>query len=63
MNTHDPEILGRLVRIETRIAKLMTFFGLNPSTGEPLPPNKQRTNDAHRQPLAQNRGQQGTDRR
>lgn len=63
MSSDNHEILGRLVRIETRIAKLMTFFGLNPSTGEPIPTNEQRTNHAHRQPLAQNRGQQGTDRR
>ncbi|MFM1990268.1 MAG: hypothetical protein RJA99_3225 [Pseudomonadota bacterium] len=44
----DQDILGRLVRIETRLSKLMTFFGLNPHTGEPLPNDKQRTNDGPR---------------
>lgn len=63
MNTHDPEILGRLIRIETRLSRLMTFFGLNPLTGEPLPTNKQRTNDAHRQPLAPHGSQRHPGRR
>jgi hypothetical protein len=40
----DQEILGRLVRIETRLSKLMAFFGLNPSTGEPT--NQRKDTDA-----------------
>jgi hypothetical protein len=40
----DQEILGRLVRIETRLSKLMAFFGLNPATGEPT--NQRKDTDA-----------------
>lgn len=63
MSSEDKEILGRLVRIETRLTKLMTFFGLNPSTGELLPTNKQRTNDADRQPVAPHDRQRHPSRR
>lgn len=39
----------RLVRIETRLAKFMAFFGLDPATGEPTPQTLRRMLDERRQ--------------
>lgn len=50
MNNDEQESIGRLIRIETRLSKLMTHLGLNPQTGEPLHPTQQRSNDDQRQP-------------
>lgn len=36
MNPHDAEMLRRLIRIETRLSKLMAHLGLHPRTGEPI---------------------------
>lgn len=45
--SQDTEILGRLVRIETRLAKLMTYLGVSPLTGKPLTPNEPKPNHAN----------------
>jgi hypothetical protein len=58
----DKEILGRLVRIETRLSKLMAFFGLNPTTGEPTTQRKD-TDDPRKKHTPDYASQQRPDRR
>lgn len=44
LNLEDPTVLNRLIRIETRIVKIMEALNLDPKTGKPAQRKQKKQN-------------------